>query len=175
MLALVAAVVSIVVKEAMYWYTRAAAKKTSSGALLAEAWHHRSDAFSSIGSFAGILGARIGFPLLDPIACVIICLFIVKVAFDIFVDSVNKLIDRTCDDGTEEKIRALILAQENVRGIDLLQTRLFGEKIYVDVEISVDGDLSVNTGHDIAHVVHDAIEQEFGSIKHCMVHVNPRL
>jgi cation diffusion facilitator family transporter len=174
MLALIAAIVSIVVKEAMYWYTRAAAKKINSGALMAEAWHHRSDAFSSIGSFAGILGARIGFPILDPVACVVICFFIVKVAFDIFVDSINKMIDKTCDGETEEKIRAVILEQENVQGVDLLQTRLCGEKIYVDVEISVDGDLSVNTSHDIAHTVHDAIERKFGNIKHCMVHVNPR-
>jgi cation diffusion facilitator family transporter len=173
-LALVAAILSIVVKEAMYWYARAAAKKINSGALMAEAWHHRSDAFSSIGSFVGILGARIGFPVLDPIACVVICFFIVKVAYDIFSDSINKMIDKTCDEETEEKIRAVILAQENVRGVDLLQTRLFGEKIYVDVEISVDGNLSVNTSHDIAHMVHDAIEKKFENIKHCMVHVNPR-
>ena len=174
MLALVAAIVSILLKEAMYWYTRAAAKKTNSGALMAEAWHHRSDAFSSIGSLAGILGARIGYPVLDPIACIVICVFIVKVAYDIFVDSINKMIDRTCDEETEARIRSIILEQKNVQGIDLLQTRLFGDKIYVDVEISVDGEIPLHEGHDVAHSVHDAIETRVANIKHCMVHVNPQ-
>ena len=173
-LALVAALVSIVMKEVMYWYTRAAAKKINSGALMAEAWHHRSDALSSVGSFVGILGARIGFPALDPVACIVICIFIVKVAYSIFKDAVNKMIDRTCDEETIEEIRSVILEQEEVRGIDLLQTRLFGDKIYVDVEIRVDGDLPLHTSHDIAHSVHDAIESRIAHIKHCMIHVNPQ-
>ena len=81
LLALIAAVISILIKEGMFWYTRSAAKKIDSGALMADAWHHRSDALSSIGSFAGILGARMGYPILDPIASVIICGFILKAAF----------------------------------------------------------------------------------------------
>ena len=89
-LALVAAVISIVSKEAMYWYTRAAAKKIGSSALMADAWHHRSDALSSIGSFVGILGARLGLPVLDPVASVVICVFILKAAFDVFRDAVSK-------------------------------------------------------------------------------------
>ena len=173
LLALVAAITSIILKEAMYWYTRSAAKKINSGALMAEAWHHRSDALSSVGSFIGILGARIGYPILDPAACLIICLFIAKVAVDIFKDAVNKMIDKTCDEETVEAIRSIILKQENVQGIDLLQTRLFGDKIYVDVEIRMDGDMPLHMSHDIAHIVHDAIESGIGNIKHCMVHVNP--
>ena len=113
-LALVAAVISIVVKEWMYWYTRSAAIKINSGALKADAWHHRSDALSSVGSFIGILGARIKFPILDPIASIIICLFIVKVSYDIFKDSIYKLIDASCDDETINKIREIALAQEGV-------------------------------------------------------------
>ena len=104
-LALIAAVISIVVKEWMYWYTRAAAIKINSGALKADAWHHRSDALSSVGSFIGILGARIKFPILDPIASIIICLLIIKVAYDIFKDSIYKLIDASCDDETINKIK----------------------------------------------------------------------
>lgn len=95
-LALIAAVVSIVSKEGMYWYTRAAAKKIESSALMADAWHHRSDALSSIGSFAGVLGARLGMPVLDPVASVVICLFILKAAWDIFQDAISKMIDRAC-------------------------------------------------------------------------------
>lgn len=171
--ALVAAIVSIVVKEAMYWYTRAAAKKINSGALMADAWHHRSDALSSIGSFVGILGARIGFPVLDLVACLVICALIVKVSIDIFRDAVDKMIDRACDDETEDQIRTVILAQEGVLEIDRLRTRQFGDKIYVDVEISADAEVSLHISHDIAHKVHDTIEEQFPQVKHCMVHVNP--
>ncbi len=84
LLALAAAVLSILVKEAMYWYTRGAAKKVNSAALMADAWHHRSDSLSSIGSMAGIIGARLGYPVCDPIASVIICVFFVKAAYEIF-------------------------------------------------------------------------------------------
>ncbi|MEA4934422.1 MAG: cation diffusion facilitator family transporter [Lawsonibacter sp.] len=172
-LALIAAVVSIVTKEGMYWYTRAAAKKINSSALMADAWHHRSDALSSIGSFLGILGARIGFPILDSVACIVICLFIVKAAIDIFRDAISKMTDRACSDELEARLRATILAQKDVAGIDLLQTRMFGDKIFVDVEISADGSVPLHISHDIAHTVHDAVETGFPNVKHCMVHVNP--
>ena len=173
MLALIAAVVSIVVKEWMFWYTRAAAKKINSGALMADAWHHRSDALSSIGAFIGILGARLGFPILDPIASVVICIFIVKAALDIFKDAINKMVDKSCDNETVNKITTIILEQEGVKRIDELKTRLFGTKIYVDVEIATDGEISLTDAHRIAERVHDAIENDFPTVKHCMVHVNP--
>lgn len=172
-LALIAAILSIATKEGMYWYTRAAAKKIHSSALMADAWHHRSDALSSIGSFLGILGARIGFPVLDSVACIIICLFIVKAAIDIFRDAISKMTDRACSDELEAQLRTTILAQKDVAGIDLLQTRIFGDKIFVDVEISADGSVPLHISHDIAHNVHDAVETGFPSVKHCMVHVNP--
>lgn len=173
LLALVAAVTSIVVKEWMYWYTRAAAKKTNSGALMADAWHHRSDALSSVGSFAGILGARLGYPILDPVASVVICLFIVKAAVDIFRNAVDQMVDRACDEETEEKMRRLILKVPGVVGIDMLHTRLFGAKMYVDLEISADGKQSLKEAHAIAENVHHVIENSFKDVKHCMVHVNP--
>lgn len=172
-LALVAAIVSIIVKEAMYWYTRGAAKRINSSALMADAWHHRSDAFSSVGSFAGIFGARLGFPILDPLACIIICLFILKAAIDIFRDAVGKMTDRACDDETIAKMRDLILSQKSVAGIDGLKTRLFGDKIYMDVEIRVDALVRLEEAHLVAQAVHDVIEEQFPKVKHCMVHVNP--
>ena len=175
MLALIAAIVSIAVKEWMFWYTRAAAKKINSGALMADAWHHRSDALSSIGAFIGILGARLGFPILDPIASVVICLFIVKAAFDIFKDAINKMIDKSCDKETVDKIAAVIREQDGVEGIDDLKTRLFGTKIYVDVDISADGNITLTQAHQIAEDVHTSIEQAFPTVKHCMVHVNPKI
>ncbi|MDR1217288.1 MAG: cation diffusion facilitator family transporter [Oscillospiraceae bacterium] len=172
-LALVAAAVSIIVKESMYWYTRAAAKRIGSGALMADAWHHRSDALSSVGSLAGIAGARLGFPALDSAASVVICLFIVKTAFDIFKDAIGKMTDRACDDATIAELYEVIIRQNGVSGVDMLRTRLFGEKIYIDVEISADGDAPLHVTHDIAHRVHDSIEHSFPRVKHCMVHVNP--
>ena len=173
-LALVAAVISIAVKEAMYWYTRAAAKKINSGALMADAWHHRSDALSSVGSFAGIFGARLGFPVLDPAASSVICIFILKPACGIFADAVGKMTDKACDDKLVGEIREVILAQKGVLGIDQLKTRLFGARIYVDVEIRADGNETLNKAHETAEMTHDAIEEHFPDVKHCMVHVNPK-
>lgn len=172
-LALWAAVISVAVKEGMFWYTRWGAKKVNSGALMADAWHHRSDALSSVGSFAGILGARLGFPILDPIAALIICLFILKAAYDIFRDAFAKMVDRSCDEETENAIRDCIGEHEGVLGIDLLMTRMFGSKIYVDLEISVSPELTLLESHAIAEAVHDDIEARFPLVKHCMVHVNP--
>lgn len=172
-LALAAAVVSILVKEWMFWYTRAAAKKINSGALMADAWHHRSDSLSSIGSFAGILGARLGYPILDPIASVAICLFIAKAAVDIFRDAIDKMVDHSCDEKTENSMKEEIAGIQGVERIDLLKTRLFGSKIYVDIEIAADENLSLKAAHSIAELVHNTIEEKFQDVKHCMVHVNP--
>lgn len=172
-LALVAAVVSIVAKEGMYWYTRAAAKKIGSSALMADAWHHRSDALSSIGSFVGILGARLGFPVLDPVASVVICVFILKAALDVFRDAVSKMIDQACPDDVEQAMRAVALAQEGVLGVGRLQTRLFGDRIYVEIEIVADAKTPLAQAHEVSDRVHDAIERQFSKVKHCMVHVDP--
>lgn len=172
-LALVAAVVSIIVKEWMYWYTRAAAKKINSGALMADAWHHRSDALSSVGAFIGILGARMGYPVLDPIASLVICFFIEKAAFDIFKDSLDKMVDKSCPDQIVSEMRKIISLEEGVEGIDDIKTRLFGAKIYVDVEISVNATTTLLEAHGIAQRVHDEIETQIPNVKHCMVHENP--
>lgn len=171
--ALFAAGLSIVVKESMYWYTRSAAKKINSDALMADAWHHRSDALSSVGSIIGIGGAMLGFAVLDPLASIVICLFIIKAAFDIYKDAVSKLTDKAADLQTTAKIREIILSNESVLGIDVLKTRLFGAKMYVDVEISVDGNMTLFSAHETAQIVHDEIEKNFPTVKHCMVHVNP--
>ena len=173
MLALAAAILSIVVKEAMFWYTRAGAKRIDSGALKADAWHHRSDSLSSVGALIGIGGARLGFPILDPVASVVICIFIEKAALDIFMDAVNKMVDKACDEETEAKMQECVMAQEGVLGVDLLRTRTFGNKVYVDIEISADGDKTLREAHTIAENVHDSVEIEFPKEKHIMVHVNP--
>ncbi len=172
-IALIAALSSIIVKEAMYWYTRYGAKKINSGALMADAWHHRSDSLSSIGSLIGIIGAINGYPIADPIATLVICIFILKAAYDIFVDGINKMVDTALPENIISNIKSEVLSVEGVIDIDLLKTRQFGNKSYIDVEIAVDGKLSLEKSHEIAAHVHKNIEQKFPTIKHCMVHVNP--
>ena len=173
-IALVAAFVSIAVKEWMYHYTMHTAKKIKSTALKADAWHHRSDALSSVGSFAGILGARMGLPICDPIASLVICAFIAKAAWDIFYEAVNGLVDHSADDETCTELRRLISEQDGVLCVDDLKTRMFGSKLYVDVEIGADGNQTLRQAHEIAQCVHDIIEKRFENVKHCMVHVNPK-
>lgn len=172
-MALVAAAISIVVKELMYRYTKHTADKINSSAMLADAWHHRSDAFSSIGSIIGVGGAILGFPICDPIASIVICMFIAKASYDIFMDAVNRLIDRACTEEEVEKIRNCINEIDGVKNIDKLMTRRFGSKIYVDLEIAEDGNITLYEAHKIAERVHDNIENKIENVKHCMVHVNP--
>ena len=173
-LALVAAIVSIVVKEAMFWYTRGAAKKIDSGALMADAWHHRSDALSSVGALVGILFARNGYPVMDVVASLIICVFIVKASYDIFKDAVDKMVDKACDEETERELKNFVEAQPGVLGVDLLQTRVFGNKIYVDLEIGADENSTLKESHQVAEQVHDKLEIQFPKVKHIMIHVNPK-
>ena len=173
MLPLIAAVVSIVVKEGMYQYTMHYARILDSAAFKADAWHHRSDAISSIGSFAGIGLAKLGFPIMDPIASLVICALILKVAYDILRDAVNRMLDTSCGNAFEQKLGAFILAQEGVERIDLMRTRQFGNRIYVDLEIAVRSDISLLEAHGIAERVHSAVEKEYPNVKHVMIHVNP--
>lgn len=172
-LALAAAIVSIIFKEGMYWYTRYYAKQIDSSALLADAWHHRSDALSSVGAMIGIGGARLGFPVMDSVASLVIFVFIVKAAYDIFKDAVDKMVDHSCNEETERQIYECVMQSNEVRGVDSLHTRIFGNKIYVDIEIRVEGSYSLIKAHEIAEEVHENIERNFPQIKHIMVHVNP--
>lgn len=172
-LALAAAFVSIVVKEWQYWYSRAAALKIESVSLMADAWHHRSDALSSLGAFVGILGARLGYPVLDPVASLVICAFILVAAWGILRGAANQLVDKSCDKEVAEAIAEVVRTQDGVERIDDLKTRLFGSKVYVDVEIVADRNLTLYHAHEIAEVVHNAVESKFARVKHCMVHINP--
>ena len=173
LLPLIAAVVSILVKEGMYHYTMHYARKLDSQAFKADAWHHRSDAISSVGSFIGIGLAKLGFPFMDPIASLLICLLILKVAYDICREAINKMLDTSVSSDSVKSIRRFVEAQPGVVGVDLLHTRQFGNKIYVDLEICVRRDISLVDAHNIAESVHSAMEQRFPNIKHVMIHVNP--
>ena len=177
LLPVVAAIVSVLVKEGMFWYTMYYAKKLKSGAFKADAWHHRSDALSSVGALAGIVGARHGFPVLDQMAGIVICIMILKVAVNIFRDAVEKMLDTSCDEefekGLEDYVRKFADENGEDTGVDFLRTRKFGERIYVEMEISLKGDMSLIEAHDIAEKLHDGLEKDFPDIKHVMIHVNP--
>ena len=173
LIALAASVVSILGKAAMFWYTRYYAKLINSSAFMADAWHHRSDAISSIGSFIGIAGTMLGFPVMDSVASVVICLFILKVAYDILRDALMKMLDTSCGEAYENQLTHYIAEKEDVRSVDLLHSRMFGNKVFIDLEISVDGDKSLRDAHAVAELVHEDVELNFPEIKHIMIHVNP--
>ncbi len=174
-IALVAAVISVITKEGMYWYTAKTAKKIKSLSMEADAWHHRSDALSSVGTFIGIFGARMGLKILDPIAAIIVSVLIIKVGVNLYVQSIRGLVDESADDKTLLKIKDLTFSVKGVKDIKGFKTRIFGSRIYVDIEILVDGGITVKEGHDIAEKVHDLIEKNIDDVKHCMVHVEPAL
>ncbi|MFW6238142.1 MAG: cation diffusion facilitator family transporter [Halanaerobiales bacterium] len=172
---LYAAAVSIVIKEVMYRYTVKRANTIDSSALRADAWHHRSDVLTSVGTLLAVLGARLGYRFLDPLAAIVICILIGKVAVEIYIQSINRIVDHAGDEQTVERLKECILAVDRVLGISDLKTRLHGCRLFVDVEIEVDRELSVLQGHKIAERVHDEIEERFTEVKHCMVHVEPYL
>ena len=173
MIALIAAIVSIITKEGMYWYTRHYAKILDSPAFMADAWHHRSDALSSVGSLIGISGAMLGYPVLDSVASVVICVFILKVSFDVIKDAIQKMMDTSRGTEYESKIKEFVIRQDGVEGVDTVHSRMFGNKVYVDLEIVVDKNITVGEGHEVAERVHRLLEQQFPDIKHVMIHVNP--
>lgn len=170
-------IVSIISKEGMFWYTRHYGKKVNSQMLIADAWHHRSDSLSSIAVLIGlVVGIFTKNNLAESIAILFVALLIIKVAFDILRPAINQLLEKSANEKTSNKIIEITNSIDGVKSIDTLRTRIFGNKIYVDIEISVDKNLTVEQSHDIAQTVHDVLEAtEELSIKHCMVHVNPFL
>ena len=174
-IALFAALLSIIVKEGMYRYTLKTAKKIKSFSMEADAWHHRSDAFSSIGTFIGVLGARLGLGILDPIAAIIVSVLIIKVGVDLYLKSVRSLVDESVDAETLKKIKTIILSVNEVIEIKSLKTRISGNTIAVDIDITVDGNMTVAEGHDVAEKVYDLVVGNIEDVKHCMVHVEPHI
>lgn len=172
-IALVAAVLSILIKEGMCRYTLYYAKKIKSTAFEADGHHHRSDALSSVGALIGIAGARLGFPVMDSVASVFICFFILKTAIDVFKEALDQMIDKSCGETYERQMREFVLSQKGVRRVDLLQSRKFGSKVYIDLEISVDEEMPLKQAHDIAETVHSKVEWKYPETKHIMIHVNP--
>ena len=172
-IALGAAVLSIATKEGMFWYTRYWARALNSSAFMADAWHHRSDAISSVGALLGIGASMLGFAAGDAIASLVICLIILKVAFDVVKDALSNMTDTPCDREFEREIGDCIEEVPGVVRIDALRTRKFGNRVYVDAEIAVDGQLKLIEAHEIAEAAHDAVEANFEEVKHIMIHENP--
>ncbi len=173
--ALFAAFVSIVVKEAMYRYTVAVAIRIKSPALKADAWHHRSDAFSSIASFVAIIGSMLGFAICDPIGSIIICIIIFKVGGSILKESIDQITDKAAPDELTNEIKGKILENKDVLSISEIKTRIHASKLYIDVSITVNKDITVYDSHEIAEQIHRDIEESYEDVLHMTVHVEPHL
>ena len=172
---LIAALMTILIKESMYQFTKHNAKTANSPSLSAMAWDHRSDELSALGVIIGVGGAMLGVVILEPVASLVICVFIFALGFRIIKVGFTQVVDQAADKETIEAIKAVVSGIEGVKALDILKTRIFGAKLFVDIEISVDPDLSVGEAHDIAELLHDEIEAKIPNVKHCMVHVNPLL
>jgi cation diffusion facilitator family transporter len=172
-LPLIVSIISIGIKEYQYRITIRIANKINSPSLKADAWHHRSDALSSIAAFIGIGGAMLGFKALDPIASIVVALFVAKVGFDILKDSTNELMDYSIDDEQEEQIRKIAEKTEGVINLGELRTRKHGAMAYVDLTICVNKDLTVLEGHELAHKIEKYIINEMKFVKGITVHVEP--
>ena len=168
-------VLSMLAKEGMFWYQIIVSKKYKSELLKANAWHSRTDSISSMGVLAGLVTSSfIGNNLVESIAILITALLILWIAIKILLNSFNSLTDKAVDERIHQLLKAVIEGEEGVLKVDSLQTRQFASAIYVDVEIAVDGALSVVAGHDIAERVHNKLEAlDEPNIKHANVHVNP--
>lgn len=172
-LPLIVSIISILIKEYQFRITINVANKINSTALKADAWHHRSDALSSIAAFIGIGGSMLGFKVLDPLASIVVALFVAKVGLDLLKNSMNELMDVSIDEEQENEIKLLASNTDGVKNIGELRTRKHGAMAYVDLIICVDGNLTVAKGHDIAHDLEKIVIDNMEFVKGITVHVEP--
>ena len=175
-IALIAAIVSILFKEALYRITYYVGKKDNSQAVIANAWHHRSDAFSSIGTMIGIGGAIIlgdNWRVLDPIAAVVVSILIVKVAFQLVVPAINELLEKSLPKEIEDEILDLVNNTPGVKNPHNLYTRRIGNDIAIEVHIRVDGQATVSEAHKITKDIENKLRTKFGPATHITLHVEP--
>ena len=176
LLALIAAVISIVVKEALFHYTVKRGKALDSSSVVANAWHHRSDALSSIGTAIGIGGAVFlgeQWRILDPIAAVVVSIFIVKVAVELIKPCIDELVERSLPEEVEQRIHALILQSPQVSSPHHLRTRRIGGYIAIEVHIRMDGQISLSEAHQVASDIERRLKAEFGEKTHIGIHMEP--
>lgn len=163
------ALCSIILKEIMFWYTRHHAISSHSSALMADAWHQRTDSLSSIAALIGIIGAKLGAPICDVIASLTISIMICLAAISIFADAANQLVDRSCNRQIEEKLRTLVLSQPDVQSISMLRTRVFGNRIYADVTLQLSAVLTIRDGCSISEHICSAVYGQIPEIKEVLI------
>ena len=174
--ALVAAVVSIVSKEILYQYTVFKGKKLNSKAVIANAWHHRSDAFSSIGTLIGIGGAIFlgeKWRVLDPIAAFVVSIFIIKVSVELIKPCLDELLEKSLPKEVEDKILEIILSHPEVSSPHHLRTRRIGNNIAIEAHIRMDGKMSLKDAHDVTKRIEILLKEEFGPDTHIGIHMEP--
>lgn len=171
--AMAIAALSVLTNEWLYQYTKRIAKQTRSKLLLANAWHHRSDAVSSIVVIIGVAGVWIGYEYADAVAAAIVALMIAKIGLSLVIQSVKELVDTSLPETLIREIRRVIKTTPGVRGIHLLRTRQMGEDAYIDAHIVVDARISVSEGHMIGDAVRQNLKTEFDDVIDVLVHVDP--
>ncbi|HUU50422.1 MAG TPA: cation diffusion facilitator family transporter [Nitrospinota bacterium] len=172
-LALFAAIISIIVKEAIYRYTVFIGKRINSPSIIANAWHHRSDALSSIAALIGISGAQMGLAFLDPLAAVFVAILIVKVGGEITLNSFKELIETSVDKELIKEIESTVLSISDVKEAHKIKARNVGTSIIIELHIEVDEDMTVKKGHDIAKEVEYTLKTQFQNVESVTVHVCP--
>lgn len=175
-IAIVAAALSIIVKEALYQYTARKGKALESPSVVANAWHHRSDALSSIGALLGIgaayfLGDK--WCIADPIAAIVVAALIIKVAIELCATSLAELLEKSLPRDVEEEIISIILATPNVYKPHNLRTRRIGSNIAIEVHIRVDGTMTVQDSHEISRTIESALRNRFGEQTAVAIHIEP--
>ncbi len=172
MLAAIAAVLSIIINEGLFQYTRRVGEKTQSPSLVANAWHHRTDAISSIAALIGIIGAAQGFAFMDPLAGSVVGAMIVKVGFDITRQGVRDLMDTALSNEHTEKIHAILNDIPEVLHFHDLRSRVIGGEFLIDVHILVDPEMTVTEGHRVAEIARRNLINAFDNIQDVLVHVD---
>ena len=176
MIAIVAAAISIVAKELLYQYTVRRGKKLESPSVIANAWHHRSDAFSSIGALLGIAAAYFlgeKWRIADPIAAIVVAALIIKVAIELCATALAELLEKSLPRDVEEEIISIILATPNVYKPHNLRTRRIGSSIAIEVHIRVDGSMTVQDSHEISRTIEGALRSRFGEQTAVAIHIEP--
>ena len=177
LIALIAAVVSILLKEGTFRYTLSQGKKVNSPVLIANAWHHRSDAYSSIATLVGIGGAMFlgkNGLILDPLAAIFVSFYICKSGWDVMKPSIDELLEKSLPQETENEIRTLLKSIEGVEGVHNLKTRKIGSRIAIELHAEMDGRISLNDAHTIASEAEKQIKKKYGSKTHIGIHMEPK-
>jgi cation diffusion facilitator family transporter len=175
-IALVGAILSIIFKEGLYWYTIIAGRKLNSQAVIANAWHHRSDAFSSIATAVGITGAIVlgeKWTILDPLAGILVSFFIVKVAIQLIKSSLDELLEKSLPKSIENEIETIVSTFENISHLHNLRTRKIGNYYAIEFHIRMDGQMTLRDSHDIITKIERRLRDEYGNNTHIIIHTEP--